>query len=52
MMKNYDIVAKSKKKRSVSNKRNLNIKDMKVDDLLDLSFFEKCFFGKKLTIKD
>jgi hypothetical protein len=25
---------------------------MKVDDLLDLEFFEKCFFGKKLTFKD
>jgi len=25
---------------------------MKVQDLLDIEFFEKCFFGKKLMIKD
>lgn len=25
---------------------------MKVEDLLDLDFFEKCFFGRKLTVKD
>jgi hypothetical protein len=26
--------------------------EMKVEDLLDLDFFEKCFFGKKLSVKD
>lgn len=26
--------------------------EMKVEDLLDLDFFEKCFFGKKLSLKD
>lgn len=26
--------------------------DMRVEDLLDLQFFEKCFFGKKLSAKD
>lgn len=25
---------------------------MKISDLLDLEFFEKCFFGKKLVIRD
>ena len=25
---------------------------MKVEDLLDLEFFEKCFFGRKLTVRD
>lgn len=25
---------------------------MKVQDLLDIEFFEKCFFGQKLLIKD
>ena len=28
------------------------MKDLKISDLLDLEFFEKCFFGKKLVIKD
>jgi hypothetical protein len=26
--------------------------EMRMEDLLDLDFFEKCFFGKKLSIKD
>ncbi len=30
----------------------MTIKDMKVQDLLDIEFFEKCFFGHKLLIKD
>jgi len=28
------------------------LREMRVEDLLDLEFFEKCFFGKKLTLKD
>ncbi|CDW79180.1 UNKNOWN [Stylonychia lemnae] len=32
--------------------RPISIKDMKIQDLLDIEFFEKCFFGKKLLIKD
>jgi len=27
-------------------------KNLKVEDLLDLDFFEKCFFGKGLPLKD
>lgn len=25
---------------------------MKIQDMLDIEFFEKCFFGKKLMVKD
>ena len=25
---------------------------MRIEDLLDLEFFEKCFFGKNLSIRD
>ena len=28
------------------------LREMKIEDLLDLDFFEKCFFGKKLSLKD
>jgi hypothetical protein len=28
------------------------LRAMKVEDLLDLNFFEKCFFGKKLSLRD
>ena len=28
------------------------LKNLKVEDLLDLDFFEKCFFGKGLPLKD
>lgn len=28
------------------------MRNVKVDDLLDMDFFENCFFGKKLTTKD
>lgn len=33
-------------------KNHMKMKDMKLESLLDIDFFEKCFFGKKLAIKD
>lgn len=28
------------------------MKNMRVEDLLDLDFFERCFFGKGLSLKE
>ena len=47
---NNTVTAKKKKSKTV--KKDTFYGKVKVEDLLDLQFFEKCFFGKKLTIKD
>lgn len=42
----------AKKKKQKNIKKDTIFGKVKIDDLLDLEFFENCFFGKKLTIKD
>lgn len=39
-------------KKKKTKKKDTLYGKIKVEDLLDLEFFENCFFGKKLTIKD
>lgn len=32
--------------------KQFNIKDMTIENLLDINFYERCFFGKNFPIKD
>ena len=41
-----------KKKTKTSTKKDTVYGRIKIDDLLDIEFFENCFFGKKLSVKD
>lgn len=38
--------------KQLSKKQTQMMKEMKIQDVLDIEFFEKCFFGKKLLNKD